>query len=154
EIVKNQTMTINAGDQVRLGSEFGPELKLTSVHGQTLQDGMVVFQRPGEDVWHRSDGYVEVSDRVGLARVEDGSGRVLAAKDTAGGERHYSYRENGELNKIEYAIGRVLERKEGTNTWQISQPGFSNSEWKGSIEVQCDGSLQYKDEKLTWREKL
>lgn len=157
EVVKAKSTTINPGDEVHLGSQNGPELKLTSVHGQGLQDGTVVFQRPGEDVWQRADGFREISDRGGLARIEDANGKVVTARDSAGTDRFYSYAEDGQLNRIEYSDGRVSERSKDSDVWKMSQADGSHTEWKGKIEVESDGSLKYTDaegKQRPWREKV
>src|SRR5262249_38306655 len=86
---EGQTTYINPGDEVRLGSEFGPELKHYVRHGQTLSDGSVVFKRAGADVWHRPDGLM-ISDRVGTIRFEDREGKTLWVR-VAGLEQSYSY---------------------------------------------------------------
>src|SRR5262249_18075797 len=152
--LKGATTVIKPGDQVRLGSAFGPELKLSSVHGQTFQDGSVAFQRAGEDVWHRTDGNVQVSDRAGITRVEDQTGKVILARTATGSDQAYSYGPDGQLTRIEYQNGRLLERKQGDG-WTVSRPGKKTSTWSGDIDVNPDGSLTYADGvNPPWRERL
>src|SRR5262249_14668837 len=98
---EGQTTYINPADEVRLGSEFGPELKHSVAHGQALTDGSVLFRRAGEDVYRRPDGLVQVSDRTGAVRVEDRSGKVMWVRGGSSIERSYSYLPDGRLAKIE-----------------------------------------------------
>src|SRR5262249_17217242 len=152
---EGQTTYINPADEVRLGSEFGPELKHSVAHGQALTDGSVLFRRAGEDVYRRPDGLVQVSDRTGAVRVEDRSGKVMWVRGGSSIERSYSYLPDGRLAKIEnHPNGSVFEFKEGAG-WTIKHPGNEPAPWSGDIEVNPDGSLTYgAGVRAPWRERL
>src|SRR5262249_46813325 len=153
-ISEGQTTVINPGDEVRLGSPYGPELKHTAVRGQALTDGSVLFNRAGEDVRQRADGFVQISDRAGSVRIEDQSGRIMMARDATGLDRAFLYGPNGELTGVRYQNGRTLEYREGEG-WTISEPGQQPRRWAGDIEVGADGSLTYADGvNPSWRERL
>ncbi|HEY9871511.1 MAG TPA: FHA domain-containing protein [Candidatus Obscuribacterales bacterium] len=151
---EGQQTFINPGDEVRLGSQYGPELKHSAIHGQSLADGSVVFQRAGEDVWQRADGLVQISDRAGSIRIEDQSGNILMVRDATGLDRSYQYLPDGRLSRIDYANGRSLEFRDGEG-WLINEPGQPPRRWAGDIDVGPDGSLTYGDGlSPPWRERL
>ncbi len=129
---------------LRLGSENGPELKLTQSRGQVLEDGSMLFRKPDGDTWRTKDGTSAFSDRAGIQRWEGADGRITDVTDPTGIARNYGYAADGSLNKVSFSSRMTWESSDGLN-WSITNPDGSKGWYKGKVEVMPDGSLKFND---------
>jgi hypothetical protein len=143
EEVRGRDITVKSGEEIHLGSQDGPIVKMNETPGRKLPDGSVIFRRDDGDLIKREDGSTVFDDRAGIRRVNDASGRVLEASTPANG-RAYGYNEKGELNKVTFSDGQVYESTDGQN-WKITAANGSETQWHGKMTVESDGALRFDD---------
>ncbi len=138
-----QSTVIHPGDEVRLGSAYGPKLQLSTEVGQVLDNGAVLFRRPEGDIFKNPDGSKILHDRAGCWRWEDAQGRTTRVADTTGATRVMHYSEEGSLSKVEMGTAGTFEKR-GDN-WVHTGENGDVTVFKGDIDVLPDGSLRLTD---------
>jgi hypothetical protein len=142
EKIHNKSTKIGPHDEVRLGSEDGPQLTVTTSRGRKLDDGSVVYQKGNGQLIERPDGTTLYSDGLGINRLHNAKGQVESVWDATGGARRYGYDDaTGELNSIAWSNGGTWTRN--GDTWVLRNPDGSQSTWRGKISVESDGSVRY-----------
>lgn len=142
EAISHQSVVVRPGEQIHLGAEDGPVLKLTETPGRKLPDGNVLFRRPDGDLIRRQDGTSMLDDRAGIRTMRDVEGNVTEATFAGRGQKYYH--ENGELRKVTFSDGTSYESTDG-QVWKIKYPNRPESEWRGKMSVESDGSLRFED---------
>ncbi|MDR3615556.1 MAG: FHA domain-containing protein [Candidatus Obscuribacterales bacterium] len=131
-------------DQVRLGGEIGPELKLTQSRGDVLDDGRVRFKRADGNVIRNWDGSEIFSDGAGIKLERDGFGKVTSTTDPTGFRSDYSYDTRGRLTKVDFSNGDSWKRIDD-QSWEIARANRSPRNEKLQVSVEPDGGLRIKD---------
>jgi mRNA interferase HigB len=138
-------------DEIRLGSQYGPMLKINAVRGHVSAEGETVFSRADGTFVRRPDGRSDFYDNAGLSRTADARGRVIQATDSLGIVRTYEY--SGEQTTpsritLRDSAGNIqtFESNSADNRhWRISNSNGTYSEWRGEIGIEPDGSFRYND---------
>jgi YD repeat-containing protein len=131
-------------DQVRLGGEIGPELKLTQSRGDVLDDGRVRFKRADGNVIRNWDGSEIFSDGAGIKLERNGRGKVTSTTDPTGFRSDYAYDGSGRLSKVDFSNGDRWTRVDDQN-WEIKRADRSPRQEKLQVSVEPDGGLRIKD---------
>lgn len=142
KLKRGEATVIHPGDEVRLGSAYGPKLELSTEYGQVLDNGSVVFRRPEGDIFKNPDGSRIVHDRAGRWRWEDAHGRTTRVADTTGTSRVMHYGEDGSLTKVEMGAEGTFEKRR--DSW-VQIKGDDVTVFGGNIDVLPDGSLRLTD---------
>ncbi len=142
KIKPGQTTVIHPGDEVRLGSAYGPKLQLSTEYGQVLDNGAVLFRRPEGDIFKNTDGSRIVHDRAGRWRWEDAHGHTTRVSDSSGATRVMHYGEDGQLAKVEMGAEGTFEKRR--DTW-VQTKDNDVFVFGGNIDVLPDGSLRLTD---------
>ncbi|CAN5528581.1 hypothetical protein BH10CYA1_BH10CYA1_32610 [soil metagenome] len=139
----NNSIELIEGDIIRLGSQSGPELKLTSNNSYTSSlDGGLTFTRKNGDVLiNRVDGLQEIETQFGVKTLSDSDGKILRTTDKNKNGTTFTYDKNNAVNKISFADGSVAELKDGQ--WFRTENGVEKPWWKGEITVESDGGIRY-----------
>ena len=135
-------------DQVRLGGDAGPELKLTQAKGEPLDNGRVRFQRPDGVVIKNADGSEVFNDGAGIRLSRDPKGKVVGAVDARGVHREYAYNPDGSLNGVKYSTGEKWEQV-SDNSWKVTKPDGEVKSYKVKMSVEPDGSIRAKGQSET-----
>jgi YD repeat-containing protein len=132
-------------DQVRLGGEIGPELKLTQSKGDVLDDGRVRFNRPDGNVIRNWDGSEIFSDGAGIKLERNGFGKVTSTTDPSGFRSDYTYDTGGRLTKVDFSNGDHWTRVDDQN-WKIERANRAARQEKLQVSVEPDGGLRITDD--------
>ena len=98
---KGQSMIVSQADEIHLGSKTGPLLKLTTLTGEKLGDGSVLFnQENGYRLYHVS-GSMENVNQNGIGFRTDNLGRITRAFGPNNFEINYTYNNFWKLTKVE-----------------------------------------------------
>jgi pSer/pThr/pTyr-binding forkhead associated (FHA) protein/3D (Asp-Asp-Asp) domain-containing protein len=142
-IPSDQPVNVGPFDEIRLGGEAGPQLKISSVKGKTLPDGRIKYERPDGVLMRSNDGSSEFIDHAGTRVFKDANGRVLRSEGSGAvvGRRYFYEGEGSTLSRIEFDNGSTWERV-GDSQWKMRSNSGQETSWNGTLEVQADGSYK------------
>jgi pSer/pThr/pTyr-binding forkhead associated (FHA) protein len=136
---------IRAGDELRLGTEHGPELKLAGLRGRRTADGGIEFTNGGNGKSLWKDSTWTHTDGLGITRTEDAAGRIKTGTDVYGRSVTYRYEENSpDLRNARWSDGTELSSTNGRD-WVMKMPDGQFQMWSGKVSVERDGALRFDD---------
>lgn len=143
QLIKNQTVELDPDSSVRLGSLYGPEVRLSRESGTASANGTVTMRSPDGQLTKYPDGVKEFETAAGR-RFEDPRGNVIKAQDRDGAEFTYQYNGKDELTQIGFKDGSKAKSDDGINWYKEGPDGKREKYFKGTIDTEPDGSLRFK----------
>jgi hypothetical protein len=144
--IQGAEVRVNPGDEVRLGSTTGPEVKIIRLTGELDKNGTVRFVKADGIEWISPSGNRVFNDRAGITRVVDSNG-LLQQVETPSGALRKMYYEQGKLMRVEMEDGGIYSRN--GQFWQLKRNGIK-SNFIGTVEVLEDGSIKVRSDGMTF----
>lgn len=141
EFVHHAKVSLLPGDEIRLGNECGPEIKLTTQRGRDLPGGGAVFASPNSQSVLHERRWIH-DDLIGIKRVQSRD-HITEIYDALGRSASFGY--IGEyLTSVNWSDGTTWQTKNGIS-WTLRTPGQPETTWRGKLTVEPDGSLRNHD---------
>jgi YD repeat-containing protein len=142
ERIRNSEIELKTSDELRLGDENGPLVKIFDAPGRELASGTVLYRHADVDLIARGDGRKILDDRAGARVTLNKEGQVISAESVYGTDRTYEYGDKGQLKGIKFADGSHWTSEHDT-TWRIANKGQPETHISQTLSVERDGSLKY-----------